>query len=241
MSSYSNAESAMKVPTLHKWDLSTADAIAVQKDLRARLVTENELTEVRTVAGVDMSTASQRAHAAIVVLSFPELQPLETAAADLPLSFPYVPGLLAFREGPAVLAAIERLQIEPDLFMFDGQGLAHPRRMGIASHIGVIIDKPSIGCAKSLLCGEHGQVGPEVGDYSEIHHKGEVVGAVLRTRHGVKPVYISIGHRTDLATAISYVLRCGGGYRLPEPTRWAHRVAGGAKRPGVRAEQETFF
>lgn len=231
----------MRVPNLHKWDLAPKEAIAVQKSLHERLVTHNELTEVRTVAGVDMSTAGERAHAAIVVLSFPDLQPLEAAEADLPLSFPYIPGLLAFREGPAVLAAAERLQIEPDLFIFDGQGLAHPRRMGIATHIGVIIDKPSIGCAKSLLCGEHGQVGPEVGDCSEIFHKGEAIGAVLRTREGVRPVYISIGHKIDLATAISYVLRCGGGYRLPEPTRWAHKVAGGAKLPNIGAEQGTLF
>lgn len=231
----------MQVQAPHKWDLSPKEAIAVQKSLLARLVTHNELTELQTVAGVDMSTAGERAHAAIVVLRFPDLQPLETAQADLPLTFPYIPGLLAFREGPAVLAAAERLEIEPDLFIFDGQGLAHPRRMGIASHMGVILDKPSIGCAKSLLCGQHGQVGPNVGDYSEIYHQGEIIGAALRTREGVKPVYISIGHKIDLITAIDCILRCSGGYRLPEPTRWAHKVAGGAKLPTIRAEQGTLF
>ncbi len=231
----------MKVPIPHRWDLAPAEGIAVQQSLRARVVTRNELGQVRTVAGVDISTAGQHAHAAVVVLSFPYLQPLEETQAELPLTFPYVPGLLAFREAPAILAAMERLQIEPDLFILDGQGLAHPRRMGIASHVGVIIDKPSIGCAKSLLCGQHGQVGPNVGDYSEICHQSEVIGVALRTREGTAPVYVSIGHKVDLATAIAYVLRCTRGYRLPEPVRWAHQVAGGAKLPGMHAEQGTLF
>jgi len=231
----------MKVTHLHKWDLSPSEAIAVQQSLRARVVTRNELGPVRTVAGIDMSTAGQRAHATVVVFSFPDLQPLEAAQADLPLTYPYIPGLLSFREAPAILAAIERLQIEPDLFILDGQGLAHPRRMGIACHVGVIIDKPSIGCAKSRLCGQHGEVGPNVGDCSELWHQGEVIGALLRTRERVKPVYISVGHKVDLTTAISYVLRCGKGYRLPEPTRWADKVAGGAKLPGLRAEQGTLL
>jgi len=231
----------MKVPSLHRWDLPPKEAMEVQQSLLAKLVQHNELSQVRTVAGVDMGIAGDQAHAAIVVLSFPDLKPVEAAQAEAPLDFPYIPGLLAFREGPAILAAAERLQIEPDLFIFDGQGLAHPRRMGIASHIGVILDKPSIGCAKSRLCGEHGQVGPNVGDYAELHHQGQVIGAVLRTREGVKPVFISIGHKVALPTAIDYVLRCGAGYRLPEPTRWAHRVASGGELPGIQAQQGTLF
>ena len=221
----------MRVPDLHRWDLSPAEAVEVQLELRARVVVRNDMGQVRTVAGVDISTAGQHAHAAVVVLRFPDLQPLEAAQAELPLTFPYIPGLLAFREAPAILAAVARLAIQPDLFFVDGQGQAHPRRMGIATHIGVVIDRPTIGCAKSLLCGEHGDVGPRVGDYSEIYHNGEVVGAALRTREGVRPIYVSVGHRIDLVTAISYVLRCGGGYRLPEPARWAHRVAGGGALP----------
>jgi deoxyribonuclease V len=209
----------------------------VQQSLRHRVVTRCEVGPVRTVAGVDISTAGQRAHAAIVVLRFPELQPLEAAEADLPLTFPYVPGLLAFREGPAILTALLGLKVEPDLFIFDGQGLAHPRRMGIATHIGVVMDKPSIGCAKSLLCGDHGDVGPSKGDLSEIRHQGEVVGAALRTREGVRPVYVSIGHKVDLHTAVDYVLRCTAGYRLPEPIRWAHRVAGGGGLPGPHVKR----
>ena len=227
----------MQAQIPHRWDVSPKEAIALQQQLRERVVTENRLGVVRTVAGVDISTAGERAHAAIVVLSFPDLQPLEAVQSDLPLSYPYIPGLLSFREGPSILAAAAELRIEPDLFIFDGQGLAHPRRLGIAAHMGVVLDRPSIGCAKSRLCGEHGQVGPKVGDYCQLVDQSEVIGAALRTREQVKPVFISIGHRVDLPTAIAYTLRCGGGYRLPEPTRWAHRVAGGAKLPGVRGEQ----
>jgi deoxyribonuclease V len=231
----------MEVRALHRWDLPPAEAIAVQQGLRGQVVTRNELGQIRTVAGVDISTARERAHAAIVVLRFPELEPLEAAEADLPLTFPYIPGLLAFREAPAILAAVQVLHIEPDLFMLDGQGLAHPRRMGIASHVGVILDKPSIGCAKSLLCGRCGQVGAAVGEQAEIVDKGEVIGAAVRTREGTQPVYVSIGHKVDLPTAISYVLRCCSSYRIPEPTRCAHCVAGGAKLPSPRAKQGTLF
>jgi deoxyribonuclease V len=231
----------MKVRALHRWNLPPAEAIAVQQSLRGQVVTRNELGQIRTVAGVDISTAGKRAHAAIVVLRFPELEPLEAAEADLPLTFPYIPGLLAFREAPAILAAVQGLRIEPDLFMLDGQGLAHPRRMGIASHVGVILDKPSIGCAKSLLCGHCGQVAAAAGAHAEIVDKGEVIGAAVRTRTDTEPVYVSIGHKIDLPTAISYVLRCCSGYRIPEPTRWAHRVAGGAKLPAAHAEQAALF
>ena len=228
---------AMKVQSPHPWDLSPAQARDVQQSLRYKVVTRNEAGTVRTVAGVDVSTAGERAHAAIVVLGFPDLQPLEAAEADLPLTFPYVPGLLAFREGPAILTALLGLHIEPDLFIFDGHGLAHPRRLGIATHMGVVMDKPSIGCAKSLLCGDHGEVGPRVGEYSEIRHEGEVIGAALRTREGASPIYVSIGHRVDLTSAMDYVLRCAAGYRLPEPIRWAHRVAGGNALPKALVEQ----
>jgi deoxyribonuclease V len=224
----------MQVQTLHRWDLPPREAAALQQELCARVVTRCELGAVHTVAGVDVSTAGGRARAAVVVLRFPELQPLEAATADLPLCYPYVPGLLAFREAPAVLAALEHLQCEPDLFVFDAQGRAHPRRMGLASHLGLWLERPSIGCAKSRLCGACAEPGPRVGDWAALRDGDEVIGAALRTRAGVKPVYVSVGHKIDLDSAMSYVLRCVTRYRLPEPIRWAHGVAGGSPVAGYR-------
>jgi deoxyribonuclease V len=146
----------------------------------------------------------------------------------VPVTFPYVPGLLAFREGPSVLAALEKLSIWPDLFIFDAQGLAHPRRLGLACHMGVILDWPSIGCAKSRLIGRHEEPGDEVGDWVPLLDGDQVIGAVVRSRTRVKPLYVSVGHRVDLTTAIDLVLLCSKGYRLPETTRYAHKVASGA-------------
>jgi deoxyribonuclease V len=142
------------------------------------------------------------------------------------VTFPYVPGLLSFREGPAVLDALDKLKSPPDLLIFDGHGLAHPRRFGLACHLGLLVDIPAIGCAKSRLCGQYEEPGPHRGDTMPLIDKGEVVGAAVRTRAGVKPVFVSIGHRVDLPTSIHYVLACCRGYRLPETTRWAHRLAG---------------
>jgi deoxyribonuclease V len=149
----------------------------------------------------------------------------------MPVSFPYVPGLLAFREGPIVLAALERLAERPDVLIFDAQGLAHPRRMGLATHLGILLDVPSVGCAKSRLCGKETEPGEEKGSWTPLLDRGEVIGAVVRTRSRVRPVYVSVGHRVDLETAVSLVLSCATKYRLPEPTRWAHRVAGGETLP----------
>ncbi len=223
----------MHVRAPHEWNLPPREAIKVQQALSGQVVTEDQIGPVHTVAGVDVHVAAKLARAAVVVLDFPSLTPLAAGLAELPLTFPYVPGLLTFREGPVILAALESLDLQPDLFIFDGQGMAHPRRMGIATHMGVLIGRPSIGCAKSRLCGEHGDVGPLVGDYAELYDHEELIGAVLRTRQGVKPVYISVGHKVDLQAAISYTLRCGAGYRLPEPIRWAHKVAGGAQLPQI--------
>ncbi len=230
----------MKIEPLHAWDVSPAEAVELQQSLRAKVSTESSLTTVRTVAGVDVSIRGERAQAAVVVLDFPSLSPIDYALAQMPASFPYIPGLLAFREAPAVLAALEKLGTEPDLFIFDAQGLAHPRRMGLATHLGIVLDRPSIGCAKSRLCGTHDQPATEAGAWTPLRDGGEVIGAVVRTRSKVKPVYVSIGHRVDLPTAIKYVLQCCRGYRLPETTRWAHRVAGGEKPPPP-ARQPTLF
>jgi deoxyribonuclease V len=166
------------------------------------------------------------ARAAVVVLRYPDLAPVETALAESPVVFSYIPGLLAFREAPVILAACEKLATEPDLFIFDGQGIAHPRRLGIACHVGLFLDRPTIGCAKSRLCGEHGALPSPAGAWAPLTDGGEVIGAAVRTRAGVRPVYVSAGHRVDLETAIRYVIACCRGYRLPEPCRLAHQAAG---------------
>jgi len=212
-------------------ELSPKEAIALQRELAAKVERQPRLGAVCTVAGVDVSVRQNVSHAAVVVLEASTLQPVDYAVATAPTTFPYVPGLLAFREGAVVLEALAKLDAAPDLLIFDGHGLAHPRRLGIASHIGVLVDTPSVGCAKSRLCGTHDEPGPEPGDYALLTDGDEPIGAVLRTRRGVRPVFVSIGHRVDLPLAIKYVLACCRGYRLPETTRWAHRVAGGDTPP----------
>jgi deoxyribonuclease V len=224
----------------HSWDLSPQQAFEVQSDLAPHVERQSCMGSVRHVAGIDVSVRDDVARAAVVVLGFEDLNPVDYAIATRPVTFPYVPGLLAFREGPVVLDALEKVDTTPDLLIFDGQGLAHPRRLGIASHIGLLVNMPAIGCAKSRLCGQHDEPGDGDGQYVSLVDKGEVIGAVLRTRRGVKPVYVSIGHRVDLVTSTKYVLACCRGYRLPETTRWAHRVAGGDV-PSARATQPTLF
>jgi deoxyribonuclease V len=183
----------------------------------------------RTVAGIDVGIKGDIARAAVVVMTFPELQEVERICAELPMTMPYIPGLLSFRETPVILDALARMEHTPDVLIFDGQGYAHPRRMGIATHVGILLDHPTVGCAKSRLCGTHEEPGPERGSYTWLRHKEEIIGAVLRTRTRVRPVYVSVGHRIRLETVIDLILRCGAGYRLPEPTRWAHRVASGTR------------
>jgi len=202
-------------------------ARAVQESLRGKVITEDKLGAVKTVAGVDVGfeRAGAVTRAAAVVMDFPGLETREQAVARQPTRFPYVPGFLSFREAPAVLAALEQLRQVPDLLLCDGQGIAHPRRFGIACHLGVLTDIPSIGVAKSRLVGTHGTVPKVKGAWAPLMDAGEVIGAVLRTRDGVKPLYVSIGHRVSLDTAIDYVLRCTTKYRLPETTRLADRLA----------------
>lgn len=216
----------------HTWDLSPKEAYALQKKLASHVIRQATLGQVKTVAGIDASYQNGMAHAAIVVLSYPSLTPIEQTKLKRPANFPYVPGLLSFREGPVVLEALETLQTRPDLLIFDGQGLAHPRRFGLACHIGLLLDIPSIGCAKSRLCGQYEEPGLVRGDFSYLYHKGEAIGAVLRTRSNVKPVFVSIGHRVDLQTSIAYVLGCCTRYRLPETTRWADKIAAEWEKQG---------
>ena len=221
----------MKPAISHPWNLTPSEAKALQLQLAARVITETtfEPADVRTVAGIDVSIREGRAWAAVVVLSFPDLQPVALALSNAPADFPYIPGLLTFREGPSVLAAFEHLHIWPDLLVFDGQGIAHPRRIGLAAHLGLMLDRPSIGCAKSRLTGSYQEPGEAVGDWTPLFDSQETIGAVVRTRTRVKPVFVSIGHRIDLPTAVDLTLRCTRGFRLPETTRYAHKAAGGAE------------
>jgi len=225
---------AGRIRSLHSWEVTPTEAIALQQELRRQVRLEADLGPVQRVAGVDVAFFGDVARAAVVVLSFPELQVVDRAWAEQPVSFPYIPGLLSFREGPAVLAAFERLTLWPDLVLFDGQGLAHPRRFGLACHMGLFLDLPSIGCAKSRLCGTHTEPGPNKGDWVPLEDGGEVIGAVVRSCPGKPPLFVSPGHRVDLPTAITYVLACCAGKRLPETTRWAHALCTGGEPPAAR-------
>ncbi len=219
----------MKTCLLHPWTLSPAEAMALQRELRAHLILTDQLGPVRRVAGVDVGFEADGTvtRAAVAVLRYPELELLETAIARRPTTFPYIPGLLSFRELPAVLEALDQLREPPDLLLCDGQGIAHPRRLGIASHLGLLVDIPSIGVAKTRLCGIHEEPPNQRGAWTPLWLDGEIIGAVVRTRPGVKPLYVSPGHRIDLETAIACVMGCCTRYRLPETTRHAHRLASG--------------
>jgi deoxyribonuclease V len=233
---------AMKLAIIHPWELSVGEAKALQPQLADNVVDQTTFdpTDLRTVAGVDVSFRQGVARAAVVVLGFPGLEPVDYALGKAPASFPYVPGLLTFREGPSVLDALSKLGTWPDLFIFDGHGIAHPCRIGLAAHMGVILDHPSIGCAKSRLVGHHTEPGNTVGDWTPLWDQDEMIGGVLRNRASVKPVYVSVGHRVDLTTAIGLVRQCTRGYRLPETTRYAHKVAGGA-RLDIGEQQQPLF
>lgn len=220
----------MKVERLHNWQLNIDQALEMQRRLQARVSLSGRVISPRFIAGVDISAgkAQGMAQAAIVVLSYPELKLVETAVAQGELDFPYIPGLLSFRESPLILAACRKLSVTPELILVDGQGVAHPRRIGLACHLGLFLDVPTIGCAKSRLCGSHRLPGDKPGSYAKLVDRGETIGVALRTRLGVKPVYVSTGHKIDLENAIYWVLECLKGYRLPEPTRLAHLAAGGS-------------
>jgi len=222
----------MKVHKLHQWDVSHGQAKALQVSLAKKVVTEDEGINPDLIAGVDISSPGPRdtARGAVVVLNYPELNLMEVKTVERKVTFPYIPGLLSFREAPLILAACQELSSVPDLVLVDGQGIAHPRRFGLASHLGLFLDVPAIGCAKSILCGAHKPVGEKVGSYAELVDNGQVIGAALRTRIGVKPIYVSVGHKISLSSAIKWVLNCCCGYRLCEPTRLAHLAAGGNLR-----------
>jgi len=221
----------MKVRNFHRWDISPAEASEVQRALRELVVPVWDGRAVTTVAGADVSFPSRNeALAAVCVLSYPDLKLLECAVAKRRCTFPYVPGYLAFREIPALLEALRKIAAEPDVIICDAQGLAHPRGMGLATHLGIILDRPTVGCAKSRLFGNHHDPGRLKGDQSPlVDTDGKVIGAVLRTRSGVKPVFVSIGNQVDLKMSAELVGGCCPRYRLPETTRIAHKLAAGVK------------
>lgn len=216
-----------------QWPTTIDAAIAIQEQLRAHVIVADADLPIRTVAGVDAGFEAEGtvARAAVVVLSFPDLLPLAHAVARRPATFPYIPGFLSFREAPAILAALELLAVPPDLLICDGQGIAHPRRLGIASHLGVLTGIPSIGCAKALLIGRHDPLPDVRGGRVALMHQGEQIGYVLRTRPGVKPVFVSPGHRVGFERAADLVMACTTRYRLPETTRYAHNLASHGKVP----------
>ena len=217
----------MRNKPLHEWNIKQDEAISLQRELAKRVVREDRLDEVRHIAGVDMAIneESDMARAAVVMLSYPALEIEERHVYEEPVRMPYIPGLLSFRELPCILGAFDLLKQQPQLVMVDGQGIAHPRRIGIASHLGLWLDLPAIGCAKSILTGHHGPLSEEAGSWVPLKADVEVIGAVLRTRAHVKPMIISLGHRISLETSLHYVLACCRGYRLPEPTRLADKLS----------------
>jgi deoxyribonuclease V len=232
----------MRVHALHGWEMSVARAREIQLSLAKKVVTENGVINPRLVAGIDISSPDAQgiASGAVVVLRYPELSIVEVKIAKGKIPIPYIPGLLSFRECPLILAACEKLCNIPDLVLIDGQGIAHPRRLGLASHVGLFLDLPTIGCAKSILCGKHQPFGEEAGSHTELLDNGELIGAALRTKSRVKPIYVSVGHKIDLVSALHYVINCCHGYRLPEPTRLAHLAAGGMLC-SKRSHQREFF
>jgi deoxyribonuclease V len=229
----------MNSSELHRWEVSPEEAIEIQNSLRSRLDLQSEPEQIETVAGIDVSydKGSDWLFAAIVVMQVRDLQILDSASATATVPFPYIPGLLSFRECPAVLQAWEKLTVKPDCLMCDGQGIAHPRRLGIASHLGLWLDMPSIGCAKSLLVGTYREPGLKRGSTEPLYHRKEQVGMILRTKDGVQPVFVSQGHKISLQKAIEIVLTCCTKYRLPEPTRQAHRLVNEIRRKADRQEQ----
>jgi deoxyribonuclease V len=228
----------VRVEGLHDLYLSPAEARRLQGELAPRVVKGPplDLSSVRYVAGADVSTQGERGYATVVVLSFPGLSVVEVRGFEAPLTFPYVPGLLAFREIPSIVGALEEVRSEIDAVIFDAHGLAHPRGLGLASHLGLFLDAPAVGCAKSRLVGEYEEPGVEKGSATDLVYRNKVVGKVVRTRTGVSPVYVSVGNRIDLDGAVDLVLRCCTRYRLPETTRQAHNAANRLRRgegPGL--------
>ncbi len=218
----------MNIRTFHPWKVSFEEAVGIQNDLRKQLILRKEFLTPELVAGADVSYSKKNArfYAVIIVFKFPELNPIEEITATRSVEFPYIPGFLSFREAPVLLEAFKKIENIPDVVIVDGQGIAHPRGLGLASHLGLILDLPTVGCAKKRLAGQYQEVADKAGSYEFLRINGKPVGAVLRTKKGVKPVFVSPGHLINLTSSIELVLKTTRGYRLPEPTRQAH-IKGG--------------
>ncbi len=221
------------------WNLSATEAIQLQNKLASQIIIEDKLSPIQKIAGADLALNLDKNEgiAGVILYEYPSLKEIERVYATAPLEMPYIPGLLSFREGPVLLKAFEKLKNSPDLILFDGQGIAHPRGLGIASHIGLILDIPSIGCAKSVLCGQYKEPNFERGSHSPLIYKGKEIGTALRTKEKVKPMFISPGHRISLKTSVRIVLDCNSGYRLPKPTREADRYVANLKKDPVEINE----
>lgn len=231
----------MKMQRLHRWNVTPREAARIQLRLRERVELQDRLSHVETVAGGDVALDLRRgrAIAGVIVFRFPEMTEIERAWSERRLTFPYVPGLLSFREIPALLKVFARLRHEPDLVFCDGQGFAHPRRFGLACHLGVLLDRPTIGCAKSILLGVAKEPPQRAGSWTPLTDDGEVIGAALRTRDSVKPIYVSQGHRISLTTAIELTLAVSDGFRVPKPTRQADHFVEAVKRGELSLERKS--
>ncbi len=223
--------SSVQIKDLHNWKLTAAEAVQLQKQFASRIRFTAVKGQPKLVAGLDCAFTKdeRKIVACVVVMTMPDFKVVEIKTAQQKIAFPYIPGLLSFRESPACIAAVEKLKHIPDIFIVDGQGFAHPRRFGIASHLGLFFDKPTIGCAKSRLIGDYKEPPPQKGAYSLLKDKGEIIGAVLRTRTNIKPVFVSVGNKCTLEDAIKYTLACCTRYRIPEPSRLAHQLVTKAK------------
>lgn len=223
----------LDIRAIHSWDVPPKEAVRIQRDLRGKLVLKKKAGRIHLVAGCDIALdpASNTGFGGVIVYSYPDLAEVERKSASLTLRFPYIPGLLAFREGPVLLEVIASLETVPDVFIFDGQGIAHPRGLGIASHLGLFLDRPTIGCAKSRLYGTYEEPASQKGSFTPLlDAKGKPCGAVLRTRDRVKPVFVSPGHRMDLKSALQITLACVDGMRIPKPTREADHFVESLRR-----------
>ncbi|MCH7761667.1 deoxyribonuclease V [candidate division TA06 bacterium] len=223
----------MRPVITHPWKVSTEEGVRIQEELRSGIRFQNGFGEISTIAGLDVSFNRKRGYGAVMIFTFPDLQMIEEVVVEKDLDFPYVPGFLSFREGPILLNALEKIHKDPDILLIDGQGVAHPRGLGLASHIGLLLDKPTIGCAKSRLVGEYEEPDRVMGSVTPLTLKQKRIGSVVRTRNSVKPLFISPGHKIDLETSVEIVLKCCRGYRLPEPIRSADHASRKAKNTAV--------